>query len=76
MNGTSGFQARQSSTPDHHTYRFLHEQQPQFGTGSWHLHHTHDPIAPSTDIISSQENTRDTIFMLSSSPYARTGRGR
>jgi hypothetical protein len=31
--------------PDHHTYRFLHEQQPQFGTGSWHCFRTHDLIA-------------------------------
>jgi hypothetical protein len=36
MNGTSGFQARRSSTSRLPSSRFLHEQQPQFGKGSWH----------------------------------------
>jgi hypothetical protein len=39
MNGTSGFQEMQSSTPRSPSYRLLHEQQPQFGTGFWHHFH-------------------------------------
>jgi hypothetical protein len=50
--------------PDHHTHRFLHEQQPQFGTGAWHLFPTHDLIALSTDISTKQETVPDTVFMF------------
>jgi hypothetical protein len=35
---------------DHHTYRFLPEQQHQFGTGVWHLLSPHDLIALFTGI--------------------------
>ena len=64
MNGTSGFQEVRSTTSQSSTSRFLHEQEPQFGTGSRQLLRTRDPIALSTDIISSRENARDIIFML------------
>ncbi len=37
MNGTSGFQEVRSSTSRSPSFRFLHEQQPQFGTGVWRL---------------------------------------
>ena len=46
----------------HHTYRFLQEQRPQFGTGAWHLLHTHDLIALSTGISTKRETVPDTIF--------------
>ena len=47
--------------PDHHTYRLLHEQHPQFGTGSWCLLHTHDLIALSTGISTKREKVLDTV---------------
>ena len=50
--------------PDHHTYRFLHEQRPRFGTGAWHLFHTHDLIALSTGISTNRDKVPDTISML------------
>lgn len=37
MNGTLGFQEVRSSTSRSPSYRLLHEQQPQFRTGAWHL---------------------------------------
>ena len=48
MNGTSGFQEVRSFTSRLPSYRLLHEQQPQVGTGSWHLVRTHDFTARST----------------------------
>ena len=62
------------------TNRLLHEQRHQLGTGSWHLLRAHDLIALSTGIGTKREKVPDTIFMptfsmLSSSAYARTGRG-
>ena len=62
MNGTSGIEEVQSSISRSPSSRFLHEQRHQFGTGARHFLRTHDPITPSTDIISSRENTRNTIF--------------
>jgi hypothetical protein len=64
MNGTSGFQEVQVFTPRSQSYRFLHEQRPQFGTGSWHFLRTHELIALSTDISSKREKVPATIFML------------
>jgi hypothetical protein len=40
MNDTSGFREVRSSTSRSPSYRLLYEQQPQFGTGAWHLLHT------------------------------------
>jgi len=37
MNGTSGFQEVWSTTSRSPSHRFLHEQWPQFGKGSWPL---------------------------------------
>lgn len=37
MNGTSGFQEVQSSTSRSPVYPLLQKQQPQIGTGVWHL---------------------------------------
>jgi len=71
MNGTSGFQEVRSSISRSPSYRLLHEQQPQFGTGSWHLLRTHDLIALSTDISTKQETVPDTVFMFSRSPSYR-----
>ena len=47
--------------PDHHAYRFLQEQRPQFGTGAWRLLHTHDVIALSTGISTKREQAPDTF---------------
>jgi len=63
MNGTSGFQEVRSSTSRSPSYRLLHEQQPQFGTGAWHLLRTHDFIALSSGISTKREKVPGTIFM-------------
>ena len=63
MSDTSGFPKVRSSTPRSPSYRLLREQQPQFGTGSWYLHHTHNLIALSTGISTKREKVPDTIFM-------------
>lgn len=62
MNGTLGFQEVRSSISRSPSYRLLHEQQPQFGTESWHLLLTHNPIAPSTGISTQPEKILGTIF--------------
>ena len=46
------------------THRLLHEQRRQFGTISWHLHHTHYLIALLTGISTKRENGPGTFFML------------
>jgi hypothetical protein len=56
MNGPSGFQEVRSSTSRSSPNRLLHEQQPQFGTGAWHLLRTHNLIALSTDISRKRSN--------------------
>jgi len=61
MNGTSGFQAVWASTSRSHSHRFLHEQRPQFGTGSWPLFRTHDLIALSAGISTKRETVPDTV---------------
>jgi len=63
MNGPSGFQEVRSSPSRSPSYRFLQEQQPQFGTGSWHLIRTDDLIALSTGISTKREIVPDTVFM-------------
>ena len=61
MNGTSGFQEVRSTDSQLQSYRFLHEQRHQFGTGSWHLFPTHDLIDLSTEISTKQEMVPYTI---------------
>ena len=61
MIGTSGFHEVRSSTPRSSTNRLLHEQQPQFGTGSWNRFRTHNLIAPSTGISTKRETVPDTV---------------
>ena len=65
MNGTSGFQEVRSST-SRSPNRFLHEQRHRFGIGSWHLLHTHDPIALFTGISTKRVKVPDT-FSISKS---------
>ena len=62
MNGTSGFQVVLSSTSRSPSYRFLQEQQPQFGTGAWHILLTHDLINLITGITTKRETFPDTFF--------------
>ena len=50
-----------SSRTFHHTYRFLHEQRHRFGTGAWHLLHTHDLITLSAGFSTKREAIPDTI---------------
>jgi hypothetical protein len=61
MNGPSGFREVLSSTSRTPTNRLLHEQQPQFGTSSWHFLHTHDLIARSTGISRNSNTVPDTV---------------
>jgi hypothetical protein len=61
MNGTSGFQEVRSSPSQSPSSRFLHEQQRQFGTGSWQLR-THDLIALAIDISTKLERFPDTLI--------------
>jgi hypothetical protein len=63
MNGTSGFQEVRSSISRSPSYRLLREQQPQFGTGAWHLLRAHDLIGLPTDISTKRETVPDTVFM-------------
>jgi len=60
MNGASGFREVRSSTSRSPSYRLLYEQQPQVGTGFWHLFRTHDLIALSTGISTKREMIPDT----------------
>lgn len=62
MNGTSGFKEVRSST-SRPPYRFLHEQRYRFGTGAWHLLHTHYLIALFTSINTTRETVPEAIFM-------------
>lgn len=55
-------QASKSSTSRSPSYRFLHEQRHQFGAGAWHLLHTVDLIALSTDISTKGEKIPGTVF--------------
>jgi hypothetical protein len=63
MNGTSGFQEVQSSSPDRQPGRFLHEQRHQCGEDSWHFLRIYDLSTLSTDIRTSREKATDTIFI-------------
>ena len=65
MNGTSGLREVRSSISRLPSYRLLHEQRHQLGTGAWHLLHTHDPIALSAGITTMREKVPETISMLS-----------
>ena len=58
MNGASGFGDMRSSTSRSEAYHFLHEQQPHFKTGCWHLLRAHDLIAHSTVISTKQTRFR------------------
>lgn len=62
MNGSSGFQEVQSSSSRLPSYRLLHEQRHQFGTGSWHLLHTHDLTALSGS-STGREKVPESIFI-------------
>ena len=69
MNGTSGFREVRSSSFRSSTNRLLREQQPQFGTGAWHLFRT--TISPLSLLVSASSEKRfltlfqATIFKLS-----------
>ena len=45
-------------------YQFLHEQRPQFGTGSSHLFRTHDLIALSTGNTTKEEKVPDILSVV------------
>jgi hypothetical protein len=64
MNGTSGFQEVRSSPPRSPSYRLLHEQQPQVGTGSSHILRARDLSASCTSNSKMREKVPDTFFML------------
>jgi hypothetical protein len=72
MNGTSGFQEVRSSPSRSPSYRLLDEQQHQFGTGSWHFLHTHDPTALSQ---ASAQSEKSLLTIFSSSVEKANGRG-
>jgi hypothetical protein len=55
-----------SSTSRSPSSCFLHEQRPQFGTGSWPLFRTHDLIALSTGISTKRETVPDTVSITGS----------
>ena len=44
--------------------RFLHKQRHRFGTGAWHLLHTHDLSALFTGISVKREEVPDTLFSV------------
>ena len=70
MNGTSGLQEVRSSTSrsPSYRYRFLHEQQPQVGTGSWHLPRTHDLTALSSGINTMKKGSGTVYFTTLRAP--------
>ena len=70
MNGTSGFQAVQSST-SRSSCQFLHEQRHRIRAGAWHLLHTHDLIAISTGISTKREKVPEAFLMPPSKELPR-----
>ena len=63
MKGTSDFQDVVRPSPSRSpSYRFLQEQRHQYGTGAWHLLHTHDLIALFTGIGTTRNKVASTMI--------------